>query len=83
MTGLVAAARTSWGSTWPIWKLSSARAKAALPASVSATPRPAGLSSWWPRFFSSSRTWALMVWMAMSSRSAAREKPPSLATIQK
>ncbi|MOA13794.1 hypothetical protein D3C78_1338570 [compost metagenome] len=45
MTGLVAAARTSWGSTWPIWNISSARAKAASPASVRVTPRPAGLSS--------------------------------------
>jgi len=28
---------------------------------VIATPRPAGLSNWWPSAFSSSRTWALMV----------------------
>jgi hypothetical protein len=71
------------GNDWPIWKISSARAKAAWPASVSATPRPAGLSSWWPSAFSSSRTWALMVCTAMPRRSAARAKPPSLVTTQK
>ena len=40
-----------------------------------ATPRPAGLRSWWPSAFSSSRTCALMVWTAMSSPSATRAKP--------
>jgi hypothetical protein len=44
---------------------------------------PAGLSSWWPSAFSSSRTWALMVCTAMPRRSAARAKPPSLVTTQK
>ena len=42
-----------------------------------------GLSSWWPSAFSNSRTCALMVCTAMSSRSAARAKPPSLVTTQK
>jgi len=54
-----------------------------LAASVRATPRPEGLSNWCPSDFSSSRTWALMVCTAMSSRSAARAKPPSLVTTQK
>jgi hypothetical protein len=31
------------GDAWPSWKISSARAKAAWPASVRATPRPDGL----------------------------------------
>jgi hypothetical protein len=48
-----------------------------------ATPRPADFSSWRPIDFSSSRTCALIVWTAMSRRSAARAKPPSLTTIQK
>lgn len=48
-----------------------------------ATPRPAGFNSWRPSAFSSSRTCALIVCTAMSSRPAARAKAPSFTTIQK
>ena len=78
----VAAVNTS-GSFSPSWKICSAWAKAASPAWVSTTLRPWGLSSWWPRLRSSSRTWVLMVCTAMPRRSAARDMPPSLATTQK
>ena len=60
-----------------------AQAELWLPLTEPAPPRPAGLSNWWPSAFSSSRTWALIVCTAMSSRSAARAKPPSFVTTQK
>jgi len=81
--GVLTASRSRSGSCSPSWKIWSAWRIAAMPASVSTKPRPAGLSNAWPSARSSSRTWVLTVCTAMSSRAAAREMPPSLATTQK